>query len=192
MFIFNIFLLFRYSVIFQGWRTWLVLCLSWVLCCFVAVVVSMTEEPSIWYICQCSKGSDYTTAIIPILKFLILFVVPLLLIELIYSRIYLEARANSEKVRKGLSSLRSDSSNKSSREDLSRKNSSDSDSELLKSRRSDSFKQRIARSEIVRNASNASSQFMSNIRKRVIATHLFIKASSFALCYRVCEKFGII
>ena len=56
-----------------------------------------------------------------ILKFIVLFTIPLVLIELIYTRIYLAAKANSEKLRSKTSFISvedNSNSNMSSMEDL--------------------------------------------------------------------------
>ena len=101
---FSMSLLFRYSVIFRSTKAWIVLSLCWILCILVATVASITNEPSIWLICENHDSLQILLVeddkfTLPISKFIFLFIVPLLLITLIYTRIYLAARANSEKLR---------------------------------------------------------------------------------------------
>lgn len=177
----------------------------WFLNAFCAAMKSVMQEPSIWRICNTVDTNslqllgEMDTFVLPILKFIVLFTIPLVLIELIYTRIYLAAKANSEKLRSKTSFISTDSnlSAASSCEDLkrySRKASEDSsleagtDSTFLPSR-SGSFTQKIARSELVRSASNASLSLISNIRKRVLATNHFIRVS-LKVCLSVSDVEG--
>ena len=110
-------LLFRYSVIIRSTKAWIVLSLCWILCILVATVASITNEPSIWLICENHDSLQILLVeddkfTLPISKFIFLFLVPLLLITLIYTRIYLAARANSEKLR--LKTIKISSSSKTS------------------------------------------------------------------------------
>ena len=191
--------------------------LCWLLCILVATVTSITNEASLWQICS-SDDHNISFQILmvkddnfclPILKFIFLYIIPLLLIALIYTRIYLAAKANSEKLRINTSfncSLESSnlSSHVGSYEDLrngkapsigARRDTSVTsedlrkcppqkaystdtialDGDLMLQSRSGSFTQRLARS-----ASNASTTLISNIRKRVLATHNFIRVCIFS------------
>ena len=108
---------FRYAVFFRGYRIWLILSTCWTSCLIFSTIVSISEHTSIWLICDSSDQDKNWT--LPLLKFIFLFVVPVILIGLIYSRIYLEARASSEKLRKS-SRFRTYSGSKESLQSLER------------------------------------------------------------------------
>jgi len=107
----------RYAVFFRGYRAWLILSTCWISCLIFSTIVSISEHTSIWLICDSSDQDKNWT--LPLLKFIFLFVVPVILIGLIYSRIYLEARASSEKLRKS-SRFRTYSGSKESLQSLER------------------------------------------------------------------------
>lgn len=105
---------FRYCGLVAGPRSWILLLFSWILSFVVAGVTSMSDEPSVWYVCERTSNSsssriqfdlgDKYSMIIPSISYIVLFALPALLIALIYSRIYLEARANTQKMRRGSNS----------------------------------------------------------------------------------------
>ena len=147
---------YRYAVFFRGYRVWLILTTCWTSCLVFSTIVSVSEHTSIWLICDSSdnaedpKNSNWT---LPLLKFTFLFMVPVILIGLIYSRIYLEARASSEKIRKS-SRFRTYSGSKESLQSLERS------SPASEASQSTSF------------------ILMSSIRRRVLAANQFMLVSS--------------
>ena len=161
-------------MLFRSARAWIILVLCWILCLLCACVTSVLQEPSIWRICptHAPPGGLKDNFALPLLKFIFLFGIPLLLIELIYTRIYLAAKANCEKLRSKTSFIDSNLSNSSSVSNF--KDEISTEDQIFPSR-SGSFTQKFARSELVRSASNASSQLISSIRKRVLATNHFIR-----------------
>ena len=204
---------FRYSRIFRSTRAWFVLVFCWFLCILVAIVTSISDEPSIWQICTRAATDNQDdfwhfwaidgSFTLAILQFIVLFCIPLILIELIYIRIYLAARANSDKLRSKTSacisgiSVDSNLCNISSSYELAentpiRKGSNetngngtadDTGSDQLLASRSTSFSQRFARS-----ASNASTTLITNIRKKVLATNHFIKVRTKSAYSKVSNK----
>ena len=143
---------YRYAVFFRGYRVWLILTTCWTSCLVFSTIVSVSEHTSIWLICDSSEDPQNSNWTLPLLKFTFLFMVPVILIGLIYSRIYLEARASSEKIRKS-SRFRTYSGSKESLQSLERS------SPASEASQSTSF------------------ILMSSIRRRVLAANQFMLVS---------------
>ena len=101
------FTLFRYSGLVAASRTRLMLFISFLICSIASVLSSITEEASIWNICEYTDTSrthfdfgDHYSLIMTICNYVILFLIPFVFISIIYSVIYTEAHANSERIRR--------------------------------------------------------------------------------------------
>ena len=102
-----LFHLFRYSGLVAASRTRLMLFISFLICSIASVLSSITEEASIWNICEYTDTSrthfdfgDHYSLIMTICNYVILFLIPFVFISIIYSVIYTEAHANSERIRR--------------------------------------------------------------------------------------------
>ena len=100
-------LFFRYSGLVAASRTRLMLFISFLICSIASVFSSITEEASIWNICEYTDTSrthldfgDHYSMIMTICNYVVLFLIPFVFISIIYSIIYTEAHANSERIRR--------------------------------------------------------------------------------------------
>lgn len=98
----------RYHGLTAGTRSWFLLAAAWLAAMVVALVsVVGQQHPSLWYGCDvpASHIPELTSDLAyPVIVFSVLFVVPTLLVAVIYGRIYLEAHANCERMRRGSNS----------------------------------------------------------------------------------------
>ena len=81
--------------------------ISFLICSIASIFSSINEEASIWNICEYTDTSrthfdfgDHYSMIMTICNYVVLFLIPFVFISIIYSVIYTEAHANSERIRR--------------------------------------------------------------------------------------------